>query len=165
MYRPYKSFFLLNSLPFTVSLPGSPENPGLSAGLGVIAVDDPGIYTLAFESPETTNIRLISLERPYPAIHKLNKGEELKLRVKLSEGEKALFLLLSSSQDEKATLRILSPKGHEITPKSANRTEHQLLAVPFIAPSAGEYILVLRAETKGSFILLTESLSKALEAK
>ena len=165
MYRPYKSFFLLSALPFTLPMPGSPENPNLAVGLGAVAVDNPGIYTLEFKSPETTNINLLGIARPYPAIHKLEKGKEIKLRMNLSAGEKVLLILLSSDKKEIATLRILSPKGRDITPKSANRTENKFLVVPFVAPSDGEHIFILKAKTQGSYILLAENLSKILGAK
>lgn len=164
-YSPYKSFFLVNALPFNVFTPGLSEALSLVPGLGVMAVDAPGIYTLVFESPETTRINLLSLSKPYPPIYNLEKDQEIKVKVKLSSGEQALLFLLSSDDKEVATVRILDPDGREITPKSSNKTQNKLLVVPFLATSAGEYICVVKAKTKGSFVLLVENLSKSLEAQ
>jgi len=160
IYQEHGCFYLAN-LPFALYQLDSALgviNP--VAKVGLFGVDSPGYYTVRFQTPNKTKVGFLEFANSYPEIYELDKGQTLKFRMHMDAGDRMLFCILSESNKQKATLKLIDPRGKVIT---ESKVAAPLGLVPILPSVSGEYYFVLTSDSQGSYIIIKENLTDLLQ--
>ncbi len=156
LYEEHKCFYL-TSLPF--GLPEVESALGVKdpfIRVGLFGVDEPGYYTVNLQASKTTRVTFLESANSYPDIYELGKGQSLKMRTNLTADERVLLCILSENKNQKAVLKVIGPGGAVV---NETKITAPLALVPILPTKSGEYHLILRSETEGSYIVIKESLT------